>query len=164
MDLGYLALALPQGLCRGAPRAPYPRRGDGAFLPLGTRASAAPPPRALGYVPAAPAAPGPGYGPSRGAGAPGRATSIPPGRGPPPPGPDRPCPCLGGLRHLSPCPGAAPEPPGPAAAPAAPRTFEWMRAKRSPPGRSEWGGGERAGAAPIPAPLCPSSPPSLCPR
>nr|XP_054491983.1 homeobox protein Hox-D1 [Agelaius phoeniceus] len=155
MELGYFALAFPPGLCRGAPQAPYPQRGDGAFLALGTTASAASPPQALGYAAAAPAALGPGCRPSRGAGPPAYATSIPPGSGrSPPPDPERPCPCLGagggGLRHLSPCPGAAPAPgcPAPAAAPAAPRTFEWMRAKRSPPGRS--------GAAPCggEAPAC----------
>ncbi|XP_054371399.1 homeobox protein Hox-D1 [Molothrus ater] len=137
MELGYFALAFPPGLCRGAPQAPHRQRGDGAFLALGTTASAASPPQALGYAAAAPAALGPWL----------------PGRSPPP-DPERPCPCLGagggGLRHLSPCPGAAPAPgcPAPAAAPAAPRTFEWMRAKRSPPGRS--------GAAPCggEAPAC----------
>ncbi|XP_063256542.1 homeobox protein Hox-D1 [Prinia subflava] len=153
MDLGYFALAFPQGLCRGAPRAPYPQRGDDAFLELGTTASAAPRPPALGYAAAAPAAPGPGYRPSRGAGPPAYARSILPGSGRPPPDPA--CPCLGagggGLRHLSPCPGAAPGSPAPAAAPAAPRTFEWMRAKRSPPGRS--------GAAP-----CGGEPPACSAR
>ncbi|XP_066045341.1 homeobox protein Hox-D1 [Chamaea fasciata] len=156
MDLGYFALAFPQGLCRGAPQAPYPQRGDGAFLALGTTASAAPPPPALGYAAAAPAALGPGYRPPRGAGPPAYATSILPGSGrPPPPDPDRSCSCLGtgggGLRRLSPCPGAAPDSPAPAAAPAAPRTFEWMRAKRSPPGRS--------GAAP-----CGGEPPACSAR
>ncbi|XP_037999417.1 homeobox protein Hox-D1-like [Motacilla alba alba] len=155
MDLGYFALAFPPGLCRGVPQAPYPQRGDDAFLALGTTASSAPPRQALGYAAAAPAALGPGCRPSRGAGPPSSATSILPGIGrSPPPDPERPCPCLGagggGLRHLSPCPGAAPAPgcPAPAAAPAAPRTFEWMRAKRSPPGRS--------GAAPCggEAPAC----------
>ncbi|XP_050832589.1 homeobox protein Hox-D1 [Serinus canaria] len=145
MDLGYFALAFPPGLCRGAPQVPYPQRGDDAFLALGTTASAASPPQALGYAAAVPAALGPGGRPSRGTGPPGYATSILPGSGrSPPPDPQRPCPCPclgaggGELRHLSPCPGAVPAPgcPAPAAAPAAPRTFEWMRAKRSPPGRS----------------------------
>ncbi|XP_066179407.1 homeobox protein Hox-D1 [Sylvia atricapilla] len=141
MDLGYFALAFPQGLCRGDPQAPYPQRGDDAFLALGTAASAEPPPPALGYAGAAPAALGPGYRPSRGAGPPAYATSVFPGSGrSPPPDPDRPCLGAGGggLRNPSPCPGAAPAPgsPAPAAAPAAPRTFEWMRAKRSPLGRS----------------------------
>ncbi|KAM6258716.1 homeobox protein Hox-D1-like [Spheniscus humboldti] len=76
------------------------------------------------------------------------------GRPPPPPEPGRPCPGAGGggLRRLSPCPGAAPAPgsPAPAAAPAAPRTFEWMRAKRSPPGRS---GAAPCGGEP---PACPA--------
>ncbi|XP_068877611.1 homeobox protein Hox-D1 [Aphelocoma coerulescens] len=158
MDLGYFALAFPPGLRRGAPQVPYPQRGDDAFLALGTTASAAPPRQALGYAAAPPAALGAGYRPSRGAGPPGYATSILPGSGrpPPPPDPGRPCPCLGagggGLRHLSPCPGAAPAPgsPAPAAAPAAPRTFEWMRAKRSPPGRS---GAAPCGGEP---PACPA--------
>ncbi|XP_052648328.1 homeobox protein Hox-D1 [Harpia harpyja] len=145
MDLGYFPLAFPSGLCRGAPQTPYPRRGDGAFLALGTGASAAPPPPpacagAAGYAAAPPAAPGPGYRPSRGAGPPGYATSIFPGSGrpPPPPEPGRPCPGAGGggLR--------------PAAAPAAPRTFEWMRAKRSPLGRS---GAAPCGGQP---PACPA--------
>ncbi|XP_050755952.1 homeobox protein Hox-D1-like [Gymnogyps californianus] len=109
MDLGYFPLAFPPGLCRGAPQPPHPRRGDGAFLALGTAASAAPPPPpacagAAGYAAAHPAAPGHGYRPSR----------------------------------------------GPAAAPAAPRTFEWMRAKRSPPGRS---GAAPCGGEP---PACPA--------
>ncbi|XP_056352527.1 homeobox protein Hox-D1-like [Oenanthe melanoleuca] len=141
MDLGYFALAFPPGLCRGASQVPYPQGGDDAFPALGAPASAALPPQA----------PGPGCRPSRAAGPPGHAAPILPGSGrPPPPEPGRrcpcpcpcPCPCLGGdggrLRLLSPCPGAAPAPgsPAPAAAPTAPRTFEWMRAKRSPPGRS----------------------------
>lgn len=175
MDLGYFPLAFPPGLCRGAPQPPYPGRGDGAFLALGTAASAAPPPPpacagAAGYAAVPPAVPSPGYRPPRGAGPPGFSTSIFPGSGrPPPPEPGRPCPRPGagggGLRRLSPYPGAAPAPgsPAPAAAPAAPRTFEWMRAKRSPPGRSEWGGGARAGAAPITAPLCPRPAPTLFP-
>ncbi|XP_049659296.1 homeobox protein Hox-D1-like [Accipiter gentilis] len=60
MDLGYFPLAFPSGLCRGAPQPPYPRRGDGAFLALGTGASAAatPPPACAGAAgAAAPAAP-----------------------------------------------------------------------------------------------------------
>ncbi|XP_074728372.1 homeobox protein Hox-D1 [Strix uralensis] len=156
MDLGYFPLAFPPGLCRGAPQPPYPRRGDGAFLALGTAASAASPAPpacagAVGYAAAPAAAPGPRYRPS-----------IFPGSGrpapPPPPEPGRPCPCPGvggeGLRRLSPCPRAAPSPgsPAPAAAVlAAPRTFEWMRAKRSPPGRS--------GAAP-----CGGEPPACSAR
>ncbi|XP_063197146.1 homeobox protein Hox-D1-like [Chroicocephalus ridibundus] len=56
-------------------------------------------------------------------------------------------PPLGGFRRLSPCPGAAPGSPAPAAAP---RTFEWMRAKRSPPGRS---GAAPCGGEP---PACPA--------
>ncbi|XP_057884480.1 homeobox protein Hox-D1-like [Melospiza georgiana] len=137
MELGYFALAFPPGLCRGAPQAPYPQRGDGAFLALGTTASAASPPRAPGYAAAAPAALGPGCRPSRGAGPPAYASSILAGRGRSR-DPERPCPCLGaGGGELR-----------PAAAPAALRTFEWMRAKRSPPGRS--------GAAPCggEAPAC----------
>ncbi|XP_062354559.1 homeobox protein Hox-D1 [Cinclus cinclus] len=143
MDVGFFAIAFPPGLCRGAPPDPHPQRGDDAFLALGTAAGAASPPQAPGCAAAAPAAPGPGCRPSRAAGPPGYATSILPGSGrPPPPDPDRLCPCLGGdgagLRHLSPCPGVAPAPgsPAPEAAPTDPRTFEWMRAKRSPPGRS----------------------------
>ncbi|XP_076196864.1 homeobox protein Hox-D1 [Aptenodytes patagonicus] len=164
MDLGYFPLAFPPGLCRGTPQPPYSRRGDGAFLALGTAASSVLPlppacAGAAGYAAAPPAAPGPGYRPTRGAGPPGFATSIFPGSGrppPPPPEPGRPCPCPGagggGLRRLSPCPGAAPAPgsPAPAAAPAAPRTFEWMRAKRSPPGRS---GAAPCGGEP---PACPA--------
>ncbi|XP_030342201.1 homeobox protein Hox-D1 [Strigops habroptila] len=134
MDLGYFPLAFPPGLCCGAPEPPCSRRADSTFLALGTAASAAspPPPPACagvaGYTAAPPAAPGSGYRPSRRAGPPSYATSIFPGSGrsppPPEPGPS--------------CPGAVPAPgsPAPAAAPAAPRTFEWMRAKRSPPGRS----------------------------
>ncbi|KAM9286935.1 homeobox protein Hox-D1-like [Morus bassanus] len=61
MDLGYFPLAFPPGLCRGTPQPPYPRRGDGAFLALGTAASAAPPlpPASAGAAgpAAAPAAP-----------------------------------------------------------------------------------------------------------
>ncbi|XP_005520066.1 PREDICTED: homeobox protein Hox-D1 [Pseudopodoces humilis] len=141
MDLGYFALSFPPGLCPGAPQVPYPHRGDDAFLAPGTTASAASPPQALGYAAAAPAGLGPGCRPSRGAGPPGCATSVLPGSGcPPPQDPDRPRLGSGGggLRQLSPCPEAAPSPgsPAPAAAPAEPRTFEWMRAKRSPPGRS----------------------------
>ncbi|XP_074404550.1 homeobox protein Hox-D1 [Zonotrichia albicollis] len=149
MELGYFALAFPPGLCRGALQAPYPQRGDDAFLALGTTASAASPPQAPGYAAAAPAALGPGCRPSRGAAPPAYASSILAGSGRSR-DPEHPCPCPGAgggaLRHLSPCPGAAPAParPAPAAAPAAPRTFEWMRAKRSPPGRSgpAPGGGE----------------------
>ncbi|XP_059676544.1 homeobox protein Hox-D1-like [Gavia stellata] len=127
MDLGYFPLAFPPGLGRGTPQPPYPRRGDGAFLALGTAPGAAPPPppACAGYAAAPPAAPGPGYRPTRGAGPPGFATSIFPGSGRPPP-------------------------PDPAAAPAAPRTFEWMRAKRSPPGRS---GAAPCGGEP---PACPA--------
>ncbi|XP_040460240.1 homeobox protein Hox-D1 [Falco naumanni] len=147
MDLGYFPLACPPALCRGAPQPPCTRRGGRAFPALGTVASAAPspPPACAGAVgcPSAPAAaPSCGYRPSRGAGPPGYATSIFPGSGRPPPAaePGRPCPGAGGggPRRLSPCHGAAPAlgSPAPAAAPAAPRTFEWMRAKRSPPGRS----------------------------
>ncbi|XP_074451115.1 homeobox protein Hox-D1 [Larus michahellis] len=157
MDLGYFPLAFPPGLCRGAPQTPYPRRGDGAFLALGIASSAAAPPLpacagAAGYAAAPPAAPGPGYRPTRGAGPPGFATSIFPGSSrPPPPEPGPPCPCpgagSGGFRRLSPCPGAAPGSPAPAAAP---RTFEWMRAKRSPPGRS---GAAPCGGEP---PACPA--------
>ncbi|KAM9284688.1 uncharacterized protein FYN16_015629 [Cariama cristata] len=131
MDLGYFPLAFPPGLCRGTPQPPYPRRGDGVFLALGTAVSAASPPPpacpgAAGFAAAPPAAPGPGYRRTRGGG--------------------------GGLRRLSSCPGAAPAPgsPAPAAAPAAPRTFEWMRAKRSPPGRS---GAAPCGGEP---PACPA--------
>ncbi|XP_059332491.1 homeobox protein Hox-B1-like [Ammospiza nelsoni] len=125
MELGYFALAFPPGLCRGAPQAPYPQRGDGAFLAVGTTASAASPPQAPGYAAAAPAGLGSGCRPSRGAGPPAYASSILAGRGRSR-DPERPCPCLGaGGEELR------------AAAPAALRTFEWMRAKRSPPGRSE---------------------------
>ncbi|XP_032920600.1 homeobox protein Hox-D1-like [Catharus ustulatus] len=128
MDLGYFALAFPPGLC---PQVPCPQRGDDAFLALGTPGGAAPAPPALG----------PGCRPSRATGPPGSAPSVLPGSGrPPAPDPARRCPCLGagagGQRHLSPCPGAAPGSPAPAAAPTAPRTFEWMRAKRSPSGTS----------------------------
>ncbi|XP_065494369.1 homeobox protein Hox-D1-like [Caloenas nicobarica] len=162
MDLGYFPLAFPTGLCRGAPQPPCPRRADGAFPALGTAASAAPrPPPACegpaGYATAPPGTPGPGYLPSRGAGTPGFATSILIGSGnlppPPPPEPGRLCPCSGadggGLRCPSPCPEAAPAPGSPAPA-AARRTFEWMRAKRSPSGRS--------GAAPCGGdpPACPA--------
>ncbi|KAM6332803.1 homeobox protein Hox-D1 [Podargus strigoides] len=142
MDLGYFPVAFPPGLCRGTTQHPYPRRGDGALLALGTTASAAPPPSpacagAAGYAAGPPAAPGSGYRPTSGAGPPGFATSTLPGSGrSPKPGRLCPCPGGGGLQRLSPCPGAAPGSPAPTAAPAAPRTFEWMRAKRSPPGRS----------------------------
>ncbi|XP_061860504.1 homeobox protein Hox-D1-like [Colius striatus] len=155
MDLGYFSLAFPQGLCRGAPQSPYPRREYGAFSALGTAASAAPAPPpacagAAGYGAASPTPAGPGYRPSCGAGPLGFSTSICPGSGLPSPQPGHPCPCPGaggrGLRRLSPCPGAAPGSP----APAAPRTFEWMRAKRSPPGRS---GAAPCGGEP---PACPA--------
>ncbi|XP_027533696.1 homeobox protein Hox-D1-like [Neopelma chrysocephalum] len=151
MDLGYFALAFPPGLCRGAP---CPQRGDDAFLGLGTTASAAPPLQTAGYAAAPAAAPGPGCRPSRGAGPPGYATSILPESGrSPPQDPARHCPCLGGgLRGISPCPWTAPAPgsPAPAAAPAGPRTFEWMRTKRSPPRRS---GAAPCGGEP---PACPA--------
>ncbi|KAM6129284.1 homeobox protein Hox-D1-like [Pterocles gutturalis] len=148
MDLGYFPLAFPPGLCHGAPQPHYHRRGDGAFVALGTAASAAPP----RPPPCPPAAPGPGYRPNRGTAPPGFATSIfPRSSRTPPPDTDHPCPggSGGGLRRLSPCPGAATPPGSPA--PAAPRTFEWMRAKRSPPGRS--------GAAP-----CRGEPPACSAR
>uniref|UniRef100_A0A8C3BSI1 Homeobox protein Hox-D1 n=1 Tax=Cairina moschata TaxID=8855 RepID=A0A8C3BSI1_CAIMO len=71
-----------------------------------------------------------------------------------------------GTRHPTPPefgrPRSRPGSPTPGAAPAAPRTFEWMRVKRSPSGRSEWGRRAREGAAPIPAPFCPS--PTLAPQ
>ncbi|XP_051479244.1 homeobox protein Hox-D1 [Apus apus] len=144
MDLGYFPLAFPSGLCSGPPLLPHPRRGDGAFLELGTAATAATPTPpacagAAGYTAVLPAAPGPGYRPSHEAGPPDFSTSILPGSDRPPSEPGRPCPCpSGGLRGLSPCPGAAPAPGSldPTAAPEAPPTFEWMRAKRSSPGRS----------------------------
>ncbi|XP_071418638.1 homeobox protein Hox-D1-like [Pithys albifrons albifrons] len=148
MDLGYFALAFPPGLCRGAP---YPQRGHDAFLALGTTASAAPTPQAEGYAAGSPAAPGPGYRPSRGPGPPRYATSIPP-----PPDPARLCPCLRtggeGLRGISPCPATAPAlgSPASAAVPTAPRAFEWMRAKRSSPRRS---GAVPCGGEPPPCPV-----------
>ncbi|XP_064924934.1 homeobox protein Hox-D1 [Columba livia] len=146
MDLGYFPLAFPTGLCRGASQPPFSPRADGAFPALSTKASAAPRPPpacegAAGYATAHLGAPGPVYRTSRGAGALGFATSIFLGSGNPPPPPEsgRPCPCSDadgeGLRCLSPCPEAAPAPGSPAPA-AAPRTFEWMRAKRSSSGRS----------------------------
>lgn len=152
MDLGYFPLAFPPGLCPGAPLHPYPRRGDGCFLELGTVVSAASPapPAYAGaaeYATAPPAASGPGYRPCRAAGLPDYATSILPGNSlpPPPSEPSRPCPGPGAgeLRLISSCLEATPAPSSPT--PAAPRTFEWMRAKRSPPGRSEWGGGRGRG-------------------
>ncbi|XP_075287175.1 homeobox protein Hox-D1-like [Opisthocomus hoazin] len=133
MDLGYFPFVFPPGLSCGAPQPPYHRPGDVAFPALGTAASPGPPappparPGAPGYAAAPPAAPGSGCRPSRGAGPPGFAPSVRPGSG-------------------RPRPGAAPGPPAPA--PSAPRTFEWMRAKRSPPGRS---GAEPCGPAPPPS-------------
>ncbi|XP_057279740.1 homeobox protein Hox-D1-like [Pezoporus wallicus] len=148
MDLGYFPLAFPPGLCRGTPESPFSRLADGTFLALGTAASAAsaPPPAACagaaGYTAAAPAAPGSSYRPSRGAGPSDCSTSIFPGSGRPPTPPEAGPSCPGGV----PPPGSL----APSAAPAAPRTFEWMRAKRSPPGRS--------GAAPCRGdpPACPA--------
>uniref|UniRef100_A0A8B9SJJ4 Homeobox protein Hox-D1 n=1 Tax=Anas platyrhynchos TaxID=8839 RepID=A0A8B9SJJ4_ANAPL len=130
MDLGYISI----GLCRGVPVPPCPRRGPGSFPPPDI-AAPPPPPACAGCA----AVPCPGYERPRGAGTPGERCRDPPRpddsgtRRPTPPEFGRPRP-----RPGSPTPGAAP---------AAPRTFEWMRVKRSPSGRSEWGG-----AAP---PACP---------
>ncbi|XP_032045905.1 homeobox protein Hox-D1-like [Aythya fuligula] len=128
MDLGYLSI----GLCRGVPVPPCPRRGPGSFSPPGIASPPPPPPACAGCA----AVPCPGYERPRGAGTPGERCRDPPRpddsgtRRPTPPEFGRPRP-----RPGSPTPGAAP---------AAPRTFEWMRVKRSPSGRS--------GAAP---PACP---------
>ncbi|XP_068025940.1 homeobox protein Hox-D1-like [Melanerpes formicivorus] len=157
MDVGYFSLALPPGLCREA-RLPPSRRGDRAFQALGTAASAAPSPlpacaEAVGYTAAPAAASDSGYWPSRGAGSLGYATSIFP-LTPPESGSPCPCPGAGGteLGRFCSCPGSAPAPApsAPSAASAAPRTFEWMRAKRSLPRRS--------GAAPCKGdpPACPA--------
>ncbi|XP_027317976.3 homeobox protein Hox-D1-like isoform X2 [Anas platyrhynchos] len=127
MDLGYLSI----GLCRGVPVPPCPRRGPGSFPPPDI-AAPPPPPACAGCA----AVPCPGYERPRGAGTPGERCRDPPRpddsgtRRPTPPEFGRPRP-----RPGSPTPGTAP---------AAPRTFEWMRVKRSPSGRS--------GAAP---PACP---------
>ncbi|XP_050567614.1 homeobox protein Hox-D1 [Cygnus atratus] len=122
MDLGYF----PLGLCRGAQVPPCPRRGPGSFPPPGIAPGSAPP-ACAGCT----AVPGPGYERPRGPGTPGEGCGDPPR--PDDPGVRRPTPPeLGRPRPGSPAPGAAP------------RTFEWMRVKRSPPGRS--------GAAP---PACP---------
>lgn len=147
MDLGYISI----GLCRGVPVPPCPRRGPGSFPPPDI-AAPPPPPACAGCA----AVPCPGYERPRGAGTPGERCRDPPRpddsgtRRPTPPEFGRPRP-----RPGSPTPGTAP---------AAPRTFEWMRVKRSPSGRSEWGRRAREGAAPIRAPLCPSPAPTLAPQ
>eukprot|EP00075_Anas_platyrhynchos_P028724 XP_027317977.1 basic proline-rich protein-like isoform X2 [Anas platyrhynchos] len=118
MDLGYLSI----GLCRGVPVPPCPRRGPGSFPPPDI-AAPPPPPACAGCA----AVPCPGYERPRGAGTPGERCRDPPRpddsgtRRPTPPEFGRPRP-----RPGSPTPGTAP---------AAPRTFEWMRVKRSPSGR-----------------------------
>lgn len=143
MDLGFFPIVLPSGLCHGTPPFPYPRRGLDAFPALSTAPSSAHPPSAAGVGAA-------GY-----AAVPAADCQQPPGAACPGEAPPRPA--------ASPCPGSgrptSPEPerafsccPTPGAAPAKPRAFEWMRMKRSTPGRSEWGGGARAAATLLPAP------------
>lgn len=143
MDLGFFPIVLPSGLCHGTPPFPYSRRGLDAFPALSTAASSAHPPSVAGVGAA-------GY-----AAVPAADCQQPPGAACPGEAPPRPA--------ASPCPGSgrptSPEPerafsccPTPGAAPAKPRAFEWMRMKRSTPGRSEWGGGARAAATLLPAP------------
>eukprot|EP00076_Gallus_gallus_P010104 XP_004942781.1 homeobox protein Hox-D1 [Gallus gallus] len=128
MDLGFFPIVLPSGLCHGTPPFPYSRRGLDAFPALSTAASSAHPPSVAGVGAA-------GY-----AAVPAADCQQPPGAACPGEAPPRPA--------ASPCPGSgrptSPEPerafsccPTPGAAPAKPRAFEWMRMKRSTPGRSD---------------------------
>ncbi|XP_052531581.1 homeobox protein Hox-D1-like [Tympanuchus pallidicinctus] len=122
MDLGYFPIVLSPGLCHGTPPSPCSRRGLDAFPVLSTAASSAHPPLAI-CVGAAGYAAGPASGcqQPRGATCPGPAESLCAGSGrPTSPEPEKP-------RSCCPTPGAAPP---------EPRAFEWMRMKRSTPGRS----------------------------
>lgn len=138
MDLGYFPIVLSPGLCHGTPPSPCSRRGLDAFPVLSTAASSAHPPLAVcvgaaGYA----ASPASGCRQLRGATCPGPAESLCAGSGrPTSPEPEKP-------RSCCPTPGAAPP---------EPRAFEWMRMKRNTPGRSECGGGARAGLTLISAP------------
>ncbi|XP_021255563.1 homeobox protein Hox-B1-like [Numida meleagris] len=127
MDLGFLPIVLPPGLCHGTPPSSYPRRGLDAFPALSPAAGYAHPPSAAclgaaGYAAGpAPDCEQPRAPTCQGEAPPRPAASLCPGRGrPTSPEPERPCSCC----------------PVPEAAPAEPRAFEWMRMKRSTPGRS----------------------------
>ncbi|XP_072198602.1 homeobox protein Hox-B1-like [Excalfactoria chinensis] len=119
MDLGFFPIVLPPGLCHGTPPSPYPRQGLDAFPVRGTPASSAhPPSAACGGTAGCAAGPAPGC--QQSSGSPQQSSLCPRSGCSTSPEPERPCSCC-----LT-----------PGAAPAEPRAFEWMRMKRSTPGRS----------------------------